>query len=421
MLKFALKNMLIKKVQIILIVLSIVISAGVGVLAYNVANQVSDGITSNALYYSAIIGPSGSATQLAMNTMYFTDDVLGTIPYSVVEDLSPENDMRVSKVVPFAMADSYKGYSFVGTTKDFLEIAKKTIASGDMFDDDALYEVVVGAEVARAAKLKIGDVIHSQHSQIEGDEHEQGYTVVGILDESHTMFDNVLFTHFKTIWAVHEEGHHHEEGEEHDEDHDHEEEEEGEEHHDHAEMNGMVCAILVKARNPSYAMQIVNDYDGKIVYDEDGDSFTLQAIEPMSTVRGVLNDTNSTKYIVYILCGIILAMNIMVISIITLLNMYNSAKEISLMRLIGIGMGKINLLYIIQNSIIGFISTVLAFGVSRLCLLLVQDFVKSMGVVLNMGKVYPFECLILLGIFLISVLPTVICTLVMSRRDSIND
>ena len=39
MLRFALKNMIIKKVQIILIVLSIVISAGVGVLAFNVAKQ----------------------------------------------------------------------------------------------------------------------------------------------------------------------------------------------------------------------------------------------------------------------------------------------------------------------------------------------------------------------------------------------
>ena len=43
MLKFAFKNMAIKKVQIILIVLSIVISAGIGVLAFNVATQVDKG------------------------------------------------------------------------------------------------------------------------------------------------------------------------------------------------------------------------------------------------------------------------------------------------------------------------------------------------------------------------------------------
>ena len=88
MLKFALKNMAIKRVQIILIVLSIVISAGIGVLAFNVATQVDEGITSGAQYYSAIIGPAGSNTQLAMNTMYFTDSPVGTIPYSVVSAIA---------------------------------------------------------------------------------------------------------------------------------------------------------------------------------------------------------------------------------------------------------------------------------------------------------------------------------------------
>ena len=50
MLKFALKNMAIKKIQVILVLISIVISAGVGVLAYNIGEQVSDGITGNAAY-----------------------------------------------------------------------------------------------------------------------------------------------------------------------------------------------------------------------------------------------------------------------------------------------------------------------------------------------------------------------------------
>ena len=67
MLKFAFKNMAIKKVQIILIVLSIVISAGIGVLAFNVATQVDEGITSGAQYYSAIVGPAGSNTHISRN------------------------------------------------------------------------------------------------------------------------------------------------------------------------------------------------------------------------------------------------------------------------------------------------------------------------------------------------------------------
>ena len=400
MLKFALKNMAVKRVQVILIVLSIVISAGIGVLAFNVSNQVSDGITDNAGYYSAIIGPSGSETQLAMNTMYFSEEPLGTIPYSVVSMLTM--DQRVRTVIPYAMADSYNGYNVVGTTSEFL--IEKEVKVGSMFSDNAsaAMEAVVGYNVAKYNDLKIGDVIYTSHSAGSTQTHTQGIKVVGILKESHSSYDNIVFTQIRTLWTMHDH-----EGEEH----------EGHEGHDHA----TVCAILIKTKNDAYAGQIVNEYNDKIITDDHGDTHTLQAIVPMNAVRGVLNDANNTKYIVFVLCAVILIMNIMIISIITLLNMYHSSKEISLMRLIGISMGKINLLYIIQNSIIGLASTILAFGVSRLCLLFMSDFVANYGVVLNMGKIYGLEIVILLGVFIISVLPTAIWTLAMSKKDSIAD
>ena len=402
MLKFAFKNMAIKKVQIILIVLSIVISAGIGVLAFNVATQVDEGITSGAQYYSAIIGPAGSNTQLAMNTMYFTDSPVGTIPYSVVSSL--QQDQRVDSVIPFAMADNYNGYNVVGTTPAYLK--NKSVAKGEMFTAAETMQAVVGSNIAKYCDLEVGDVIYTSHSASGTDTHTQGITVVGILEESHSSFDNVVFTQIKTLWDMHDHGE------------EHGEHEEGEEHqHTH----DTVCAILINTKNPGYAMQLVQEYDGKIITTEDGDNYTLQAIEPMSIVRNVLNDADDTKYIVFVLCAVILIMNIMIISIITLLNMYHSAKEISLMRLIGISMKKINLLYIIQNSIMGLVSVLLAFGVSRICMSLMNGYVESMGVVLNMSKVYPMEFIILLAVFIISVLPTVIWTFCMSRKDSIAD
>ena len=404
---FALKNMAIKKVQVILIVLSIVISGGVSILAYNVATQVSEGIRDNAGYYSVIVGPSGSQTQLAMNTMYFAEEPLGTIPFSVVSELS--RDSRVTPIseggiVPFAMADNYNGYKVVGTWEAFLN--GKDLDRGRMFsrDENAPFEAVVGYNVAKYNDLKVGDVIYTSHSASGGDTHAQGIKVVGILEETHSSYDNVVFTQLETLWHMHDHGE--DEGEEH----------EGHEEHSHGKT---VCAVLVKTKNPTYAMQIVEEYKNKSVVAPDGDLVPVQAIEPMSVVRDILNETNDTKYIVFVLCAVILAMNIMIISIITLLNMYHSSKEISLMRLIGISMRRINLLYLIQNSIIGIISTALAFGVSRLCLVFMNDYVSSMGVVLNLGKAYGMEFLILGGIFLISVLPTVLWTFKMSRKDGI--
>jgi len=408
MFKFALKNMAVKKVQIVLIVLSIIISAGIGVLAFNVATQVSEGITNNAGYYSVIVGPAGSSTQLAMNSMYFSDSPVGTIPYSVVTDL--QKDSRVTKVLPFAMADNYNGYGVVGTNAEFLE--NKTLAKGEMFNNDSTMQAVIGSNIAKYNELQVGDVIYTSHSANSSETHAQGITIVGILSESYSSYDNVVFTQIKTLWDMHN---HEETSEEHNE----EASEHSEEEHHHT--HGTVCAVLVNTKNPGFAMQLVEQYDGKIITSDDGDTFTLQAIEPMSVVRDILNDADDTKYIVFVLCAVILVMNIMVISIITLLNMYHSAKEISLMRLIGVSMKKINLLYIIQNSLMGFFSIILAFIVSRVLMLFMNDYVENMGVVLNMTTVYPLELVILLGVFIISVLPTVIWTFVMSRKDSIQD
>ena len=393
MFKFAFKNMAIKKAKIALVVISIVISACVGLLAYNVAQQVDSGFKTTAGYYDMIIGPSGSSTQLAMNTMFFTEKPLGTISYEYVEKL--QKDMRVNKVVPFTMGDSYNAAKIVGTTPDFLE--GKALYEGEMFSEE--FQCVVGAAVAEKYSLSIGSELITSHGLTgEGHAHESTpLKVVGILKKTKTAYDNVIFTPLETVWATHN----------HDEE-EHEEETHEEETH---EYHGDVCAILVKSKSFNAYSQLSAEY---------GENSKLLVINPSEVLREVLENVDMSTTIVYILCIIILIMNIFIISVITLLNMYDSKKEIALMRLIGIGMNKINLVYIIQNGIIGLISTILSFALSRLCLVLMGGYVASMGIVLDTAKIYPVELMIMAVVFVISVLPTVICTLNMSKKDGIS-
>ena len=395
MFKFAIKNLFTKKIQSILIVISIMISAGVAVLSFNVSKQVSDGIISNAGYYSAVIGPSGSKTQLIMNTMYFTDDVVGTIPYDVVTDLS--QDLRVKKVIPYAMADSYNGFKLVGTSTDYIE--NMTLKEGNLFSNSGDFTVTIGYNVAKVCNLKVGEEIYTSHSATE--EHNIPFTVKGILNKTNTVYYNIVFTSIQSIWEVHE-------------NHDHEEHEE----HDHEELHEMVCAVLVNTTNPITATTLVNDYNGK-VYNKDDKNFTIQAVEPMSVVRGILQDVDNTRYIVYALCAIILTMNLLVISIITILNMYHSSKEIKLMRLIGVSMKRINQVYLVQNGLLGLISIALAFGISRIGLLFMSDYCLKMGVVLNYSSVYFIEGIILIGVLIISILPTIIWTNIIAKKDGL--
>ena len=392
MLKFALKNMAVKKGKLLLVTLSILLSATVGLLAYNVSSQVSEGIVNTAAYYDIIIGPAGSSTQLAMNTMFFTDKPLGTIPYSLVKEL--EDNPNVNSVVPFTMGDSFNSAKIVGTTPEFL--AGKDLKEGVMFADT--YQAVIGANVASHDHVKVGDQIVTSHGlNSTGEKHTASpLTIVGILNTTHTAYDNAVFTSYKTVWAVHgiKAG----------------EDDSSTDDSDVDATEGSVCAILVKTKDFN-SYYTISQYYGK-------DS-SLLVINPSTVLREVLENVDLSTQIVYLLCAIILIMNIFVITVITLLNLYDARREISLMRLIGIGMNRITLLYTLQNALIGFAATVLALGASILCLNFMGGYVASMGIVLSTARIYPLEWAIMGVVFLISVLPTIVCAGWMARKDSL--
>ncbi len=400
MLKFAFRHMAVRRAKLLMVCLSIVITACVALLAYNISTQISEGIIQTAANYDIIIGPSGSSTQLAMNTMFFTDKPLGTIPYSLVKEI--EGSGMANAVIPFSMGDSYNDAPIVGTTPALLQ--GKSLASGEMFE--ATCEAVVGYDVARQYNLKIGDALVTSHG-LGGSGHDHAdspLTVTGILARTHTAYDSAVFTPCDTIWALHS----HEEEQAHDEGEDaHEGDAEA---HDHDEEK-TVCAVLVRSKS-------IADYSALFAaYSANSDYLV---INPNTVLRDVLDNVDMSRRIVYILCAVILVMNVFVITLIALLSAYDSREEIALMRLIGVSMGRINLLYLIQNAAAGALALLLALLAAHGCLLGIRSFVASMGIVLNAGKVYPAEWAILALVFVISILPTSIMTLHMSRQDSID-
>ena len=387
MLSFALRSMATRRAKLIMTALSVVIAAGVALLAYNISTQVSEGIVNTAAKYDIIIGPSGSATQLAMNTMFFTDKPLGTIPYAIVDEL--ERSGMVNVAIPFSMGDSYNAAPIVGA--DPLLLEGKALAKGEMYAEPL--QAVVGADVARVYGLAIGDQMVTSHGlSHSGAAHaEHPLTVVGILKPTDTAYDNAVFTPIETVWALHD----HADG-----DHD---EEDG--------NDGGICAVLVRSKSMADYAALMSHYSGNSDY---------LAINPNTVLREVMDNVDLSRRIVYILCAVILVMNLFVVSVIAMLNMVDSRREIALMRLIGVSMGKINRLYLIQNAIAGLCAMALSLLLTHLCLLGIRGFVAGMGIVLNAWRVYPMEWAILLAVFLLSILPTLVLTRRMAHRDGMD-
>lgn len=264
-----------KKVMIIVEIITIAISIGAALFAYNVERQYIDGLKSEAETYSVIIGAEGSDSELIMNALYLSDTPTETIPYALIHEL--KSDSRVAEIIPFAMGSTYNGFNIAGTSSEYL--AGKELAKGNMFSNDSSLEVVVGYNVAKKCSLSIGDTIHTLCADTE--EKDQTFTVIGILECSKTPHDNIVFTALPNIWNS-----------------------KNSEASKDSDINGYCNAFLIKTNDAKTATSIINEYDKVVWTDDDGHTALLQAIVPATTIETMTKSTKGIYYVIASFCTV---------------------------------------------------------------------------------------------------------------------
>ena len=407
MFRFALKSINSKKTISILYVIALSISMTISMLSINISSQIQEGFFRVDQKYDVVVGNKGSSTQLLMSSIFFSEDPLGTLPYSVVDDIKDIDETM--KVVPIALGDNYRGSKIVGTEPNLLEGYE--FSKGQVFGED--FEVVVGSNVAKAYNLEIGSQIVSSHGAgdaISGHDHSDSpYKVVGILKTTNTSYDNAVFTDICNIWSAHsnhdeeahneeehrdEEHHDHEEEHSHD-DHDHEdghEHSDEEEHtHPHNHSDGEVTAILVRSGNLGNANKIIKDFN---VEDKD-----LQAINVTQTLRKLMGNVDISKQIALILSSLVVIMTYM------MQKTYD--KDLEILHILGASQGKTIGYLGYQNSILIIVALLISLLSREIVLNLANKVSSSLGIVLAMNKVYSLEYIVLLAIIVFSILPLI--------------
>jgi putative ABC transport system permease protein len=176
--------------------------------------------------YDVLVGPKASPLQLVLNTAYHLDKSPGVVPYSMYESISgPDFRRMVRLAVPFGVGDSYKGQRIIGTTPALFGIAddgsampaerafqyrpgkRYEIAQGRVFHPQK-FEAVVGSDIQKLTGLKMGDKFKATHGLPRPgqtpDEHDILWTVVGVLQPTHTANDRVLFIPLISFYAISE-------------------------------------------------------------------------------------------------------------------------------------------------------------------------------------------------------------------------
>jgi putative ABC transport system permease protein len=155
-----------------------------------------------------------------LNGLFYAGAPANPIPWSRFVELRDGYPWQWA--IPMQQGDNYRGYPVLATTSDFLTRYEPEpgvpwrMAEGRVFESP--FEVVVGAEAARATRLGLGDrltVTHGSGGSREDHGHshdEYDYTVVGILEPSGSAHDRALFSDLDSSWVLHAFDRHEREG-----------------------------------------------------------------------------------------------------------------------------------------------------------------------------------------------------------------
>ncbi len=211
------KSILHKPWATLLSVLLFALGIGLVTFLLLLQKQVQDNFKKNLAGIDLVIGAKGSPLQLVMSSMYHIDAPTGNIRLSDVRPYLKPNHPFIEQAIPLALGDSYRGYRLVGTTPDFFNLYKAKIATGQSYSNNL--EVTAGAAVADALDLQIGDQFHSSHGFDHSDHathDETTFKIVGILQPTGAIIDQLLLTTPQSFWLTHGKGEERGEGHQHD-------------------------------------------------------------------------------------------------------------------------------------------------------------------------------------------------------------
>ena len=164
-------------------------------------------LTARAEATPLLLGRRGSALDLTMAALYFSNERPDPLPMAEVEAIW---DSGLAMPIPLNTAFETNGLRIVGTSLDYFEFRGLRVEQGRGLA--LLGEAVVGAGVARQLGLAVGDTLISTPENVFDLDgiYPLQMPVVGILAPTNTPDDDAVFVDVKTTWVIAGIGHGHE-------------------------------------------------------------------------------------------------------------------------------------------------------------------------------------------------------------------
>ena len=383
--KLSIKNIISKPLSSLLSLALLVFGIGIISLLLQLNSLIKTQMDNNLKGIDMVVGAKGSPLQLILSAVYHIDSPTGNI--SVEDAKKIKNNRMVGSSIDLLYGDNYKGYRIVGTDDEFLDLYDAKIKDGRKWEDP--FEVVVGSKIHSKFGLKLDDELMSSHGLREtGEAHgDQLLKIVGLLEPSNSVIDQLIVTSPESIWDLHAEHDH--TGEEHDDEHDHEHDDE----HDHEHDDEEITAMLIKFQNPMNIIQFPRQIN---------EETNLQAAVPSYEISRLFKlfgfGIETLTYLAYL---------IIIVSAFSLfINLFNSMRdrkyEMALIRTLGSSRSQLSFMIIFESLILTTVGFLLGLLVSRLGVMFVSSLMEeSLNYNLNSFGILNEELwLLILSIFI---------------------
>ena len=207
-LKIAIKSLLNRKGSVIMSLLAISVAIFVLLGIEHIRQQARDSFASTVSGVDLIVGAKTGSLNLLLYSVFRVGTPTDNISWKAYQEIAESKD--VAWAIPISLGDSHNGYRVLGTTPDYFEHFsfgnkhKLAFVEGEAFE--GVFDVVLGAEVARTLGYALGDEITLAHGVVSTSFslHENSlFTVVGILSPTGTPVDQTVHVQLQGIEAMH--------------------------------------------------------------------------------------------------------------------------------------------------------------------------------------------------------------------------
>ncbi len=156
-----------------------------------------------------IVGARAGSIQLLLYTVFRIGSATNNITYGSYQKL--KKHPAVAWTIPYSLGDSHRGYRVVATNEDFYRYYRygqdRKIEFSEGRPPHEVFDVALGADVARTLNYRIGDRVVLTHGigAVGGimDHDDKPFRVVGILERTANPIDRSLYITLEGMEAMH--------------------------------------------------------------------------------------------------------------------------------------------------------------------------------------------------------------------------